>query len=97
MVQTITNLTLPVTRVTGLDRRLSPTPQRQRDAALQGPLADRMDLSAAALRQDDQAKPPGIRTELVNRLREDIAAGRYRTVDKMDVVIERLREEVLHG
>jgi hypothetical protein len=95
MVQTITNLTFSRTQIPDLPCRFGrATGPRCDDAP---PARDTADLSPEVLRPAEQPGPPGVRTELVDRLREDIAAGRYRTADKIEAVVERIREELLGG
>ena len=55
---------------------------------------DALELSAAARKQIEQPDSQGIRTELVERVRSEIAAGTYLTDDKIDAVIDRLMRKV---
>lgn len=55
--------------------------------------SDSIELSDAArsrLTSEDQP----IRSELVNRVRAEIASGKYETNDKLDVVIDRLHRDL---
>lgn len=56
---------------------------------------DALELSAAARQQLESSESPAIRTELVERVRSEIAAGTYMTDDKIDAVINRLMHKVL--
>ena len=40
---------------------------------------------------------PDVRTDLVNRVRVDIAAGTYETTQRIEITIDRLMEELLPG
>lgn len=40
------------------------------------------------------AELPPIRKELVSRIKREIAQGRYETPEKLDIAIERLREDL---
>jgi len=54
---------------------------------------DKLELSEAA-QERLQPDPMPVRTELVERVRAEIAAGTYLSDDKLDGAIDRLREEV---
>lgn len=70
----------------------------------QGP--DRLEISPAAeeaarLAEAAEARAaqrasaaPEVRTELVNRLRAEIASGSYETADKLDGALDRLLDEI---
>lgn len=40
---------------------------------------------------------PDVRTDLVDRVRVDIAAGTYETTQRIEITIDRLMEELLPG
>jgi negative regulator of flagellin synthesis FlgM len=69
-----------------------------RTTSAQGPSstqgADRVDFSAAALEALNATETAGIRTDLVNTIRQQIAAGTYDTPDKMDVAMNRLFDQL---
>lgn len=48
------------------------------------------EMSTAAHHPDSQAKERPIRTELVERVRREIADGTYDTPEKWDIALERL-------
>ena len=52
--------------------------------------ADRVEISPAAEAAVQAAESGDIRTELVNQLRAQIAAGTYETPDKLDGAVDRL-------
>ena len=49
---------------------------------------DRVDISPAAEAAAKAAEAGGVRTDLVNSIRSQIAAGTYDTPDKMDIAME---------
>jgi len=55
---------------------------------------DAVELSEAARQELERSDSAPIRTELVARVREEIASGQYLTDDKLDAVVERLHEEM---
>lgn len=55
---------------------------------------DRVDISAAAEAALSAAESGDIRTELVNQIRDQIAAGTYETPQKLDIALERLLDEI---
>ena len=52
---------------------------------------DQLDISPEALAIQNNA---GIRTEKVAEIRQEIAAGRYETAEKLDQAVERLLDEI---
>lgn len=74
--------------------------------ATAGQAADRVEISAEAseaariaelveTRAAEHVKgPDGVRTGLVARLRNEIAAGTYESADKIDAALDRLLDEV---
>ena len=95
MVHAISSLTQGFTRgaqpgwrVGQVDLRVrvaEPSPQ---------PTRDDIELSPAALRRMEAATWPMARADYIDWLRQEIAAGRYLTPDKIDFVVERLCEEI---
>jgi negative regulator of flagellin synthesis FlgM len=57
--------------------------------------ADRVDISPAAEAAIAATESGGIRTELVNLIRAQIAAGTYDTPEKMDAALERMLDEIV--
>jgi negative regulator of flagellin synthesis FlgM len=55
---------------------------------------DQVDISAAAEAASRAAETNGIRTDLVNHIRSQIAAGTYETPAKLDAALERLFDEM---
>jgi anti-sigma28 factor (negative regulator of flagellin synthesis) len=65
------------------------------DGSVRAENGDAIELSAAARQQLERSESPAIRTELVERVRSEIAAGTYLTDDKIDAVIDRLMHKVM--
>jgi negative regulator of flagellin synthesis FlgM len=59
-----------------------------------GGAVDRVDISAAAEAAARAAETGEVRTDLVNQLRAQIAAGTYETPAKLDAAVERLLDEL---
>lgn len=57
-------------------------------------LADTVDISSAGRRLAQLDQTPGIRSELVNEIRAQIAAGQYDTDERVDAAADRLMAEV---
>ena len=55
---------------------------------------DRVDISPAAQAAVDAAEGKGVRQDLVNLIRGQIAAGTYDTPEKMDIALERLLDQI---
>jgi len=55
---------------------------------------DRVDISPAAQAAVEAAEGKGIRQDLVNLSRGQIAAGTYDTPEKMDIALERLLDQM---
>ena len=55
---------------------------------------DRVDISPAAQAAVDAAEGKGIRQDLVNLIRGQIANGTYDTPEKMDIALERLLDQM---
>src|SRR5207302_6246056 len=56
--------------------------------------ADRVDISPAAEAAVQAAEGRGIRHDLVNLIRDQIAKGTYDTPEKMDMALERLLDQI---
>jgi negative regulator of flagellin synthesis FlgM len=56
--------------------------------------ADRVEISPAAEAAVQAAESGDIRTELVNQIRAQIAAGSYETPDKLNAAVDRLLDEI---
>jgi hypothetical protein len=57
--------------------------------------ADEVEISEAARRMAALSQVPGVRMELVQRVREEILSGTYETPEKWDVALPRLLEDLL--
>jgi anti-sigma28 factor (negative regulator of flagellin synthesis) len=58
------------------------------------PAADEVDISAAAEAAMSAADAGDYRADLVDRIRSEIAAGKYETPGKIAVAVERLLDEM---
>lgn len=56
--------------------------------------ADQLDISAAAEAAVQAVENGEIRSELVARVRSEIAAGTYETPEKLDAALDRLLDEI---
>ncbi|MDR0706125.1 MAG: flagellar biosynthesis anti-sigma factor FlgM [Planctomycetaceae bacterium] len=74
--------------------RTVPTQESSSAAARYAALQDDIQISDEALRlsslTNNESSSSGIRFDLVNRIRTEIAAGTYDTPDKMDVAVDRM-------
>lgn len=52
--------------------------------------ADQVDISPAAQAASEAKEVDGVRTDLVARLRSEIASGTYETADKVEGAVDRL-------
>ena len=97
MVQAITNLTRGLSRVAEFARGVGrPQPLRPHTARLMD-ADDTAEVSEAATRYPELTGSTRIRTELVERLRREIATGHYLTPDKLEVAAQRLHEQLLRN
>ena len=94
MVHAIGNLTQGTTRVAEPGRCGARVDQRGRVTEPRRSADDRAELSLAAPRGAESPRYPMTRAEYLDWLRQEIAAGRYLTSDKIDFVVERLHEEL---
>lgn len=60
-----------------------------------GHKSDRLELSSTAL-ENMQASESGVRSDLVQKIRGEIAAGTYLTDEKLEAVVDRLHRELFH-
>ena len=56
--------------------------------------ADQLDISPAAEAAAQAAESGTIRSDLVARVRQEIASGTYETPEKMDAALDRLLDEL---
>ena len=78
----------------------SPTPSpaasrpaaRPAAAAHRGP--DRVELSSVA-QQASRAETSGVRQDVVDRVRGEIAAGNYETPERLDTALDKLMKDLL--
>ena len=56
--------------------------------------ADRVEISPAANAAIEAAEGGRVRTDLVNLIRNQIAAGTYDTPEKMDIALERMFDQM---
>jgi len=63
-------------------------------AAVPYAVGDTIEVSQVARLTAAVHELPGVRTELVERVKAEIAAGTYETPDRLDVALERLLDEM---
>jgi anti-sigma28 factor (negative regulator of flagellin synthesis) len=90
MINRVTNSVQ--TNVPPVGREGAAPNQRTEALASRAGQADAVELSEAARRQIEQGEATTIRSELVERVRAEIAAGEYLTDEKIDAVVDRLHE-----
>lgn len=56
--------------------------------------ADQLDISAAADAAASAAESGEIRTDLVNRVRQEIANGTYETPEKLDAALDNFLDQI---
>ncbi len=66
----------------------------QRPVGTAGSTGDQLDISPAAQEAAQAVESGEIRLELVNRVRNEIAAGTYETSDKLDSALEQLLDDI---
>ncbi|MCS7305916.1 MAG: flagellar biosynthesis anti-sigma factor FlgM [Thermoguttaceae bacterium] len=59
-----------------------------------GPIQDELTISEAAQALERARQVPGIRADLVARVRAEIAAGTYETPEKLQIALDRLLDEI---
>jgi negative regulator of flagellin synthesis FlgM len=59
-----------------------------------GPAVDRVEISPAAEAAIKASEAGGVRSDLVNLIRSQIAAGTYDTPEKMGIALERLLDQI---
>jgi negative regulator of flagellin synthesis FlgM len=57
-------------------------------------VSDQLDISAAAEAAIQASEGGDIRSDLVARVKNEIAAGTYDTADKLDAALERLLDDI---
>ncbi|MCE5279883.1 MAG: flagellar biosynthesis anti-sigma factor FlgM [Planctomycetaceae bacterium] len=62
-----------------------------------GQTADTVEISTAAKLAMKIREVPEVRTELIARVKEEIAAGTYETPERIDAAVERLLADLLPG
>jgi len=70
-----------------------PSPQQPSRPASASP-TDELDISPQADLVSRVREIDGVRTERVERIRAEIAAGVYETAQKLDVAVDRLLDEI---
>lgn len=75
---------------------VQPVSQAQGSTAAAAPQAvgDTIEISNVARLAAQVHELPDVRTDLVQRVKAEIAAGTYETSDRLDVALERLMEEL---
>jgi negative regulator of flagellin synthesis FlgM len=77
---------------------INPPHFTQRTQSAQGTSAtsqtDRVEISQAAQAAMNASDAGGIRHDLVNQIRSQIAAGTYDTPDKMNAAVDRLLDQI---
>jgi negative regulator of flagellin synthesis FlgM len=68
--------------------------QSTKEAAATPATGDRLEISPAAEAAVKATETGGIRQDVVNRIRSEIAAGTYETPDKLDGALNRLLDEI---
>ena len=65
--------------------------------SLSGPtnIGDTVEISAAARLAAKVQDIPEVRTELIERVKTEIAAGAYETPERIEITVNRLMEELL--
>jgi negative regulator of flagellin synthesis FlgM len=81
----------PVNRAAGL----SPQEVTLKPHEQNGRVADRVELSDRARWLDRLAQLPGVRIELVERVRQALVDGTYDTPEKLEAAVQRLLEDEL--
>lgn len=59
-----------------------------------GATGDQLDISAAAEAAIQATESGDVRTDLVARIKNEIASGTYETADKLDAALERLLDDL---
>jgi len=70
-------------------------PARPKSAAMQATgISDTVEISTAGMLAAKLHGPAGVRTDLVRRVKEQIAAGTFETPERIDATVDRLMEEL---
>ena len=59
-----------------------------------GWVSDVVDISTASILAAQVHQTPGVRTDLVQRVKQEIEAGTYETQERIDVTVDRLMDEL---
>ena len=59
-----------------------------------GWVADVVDISTASILAAQIHQNPGVRTDLVQRIKQEIEAGTYETQERIDVTVDKLMDEL---
>jgi len=59
-----------------------------------GWVADIVDISTASILAAKIHQAPGVRADLIQRVREEIEAGTYETQERIDVTVDKLMDEL---
>jgi negative regulator of flagellin synthesis FlgM len=68
--------------------------QPAKEATATPAAGDRLEISPAAEAAVKATETGGVRQDLVNRIRSEIAAGTYETPDKLDAALNRMLDEI---
>jgi negative regulator of flagellin synthesis FlgM len=68
--------------------------QPAKEATATPAAGDRLEISRAAEAAVKATETGGIRQDVVNRIRSEIAAGTYETPDKLDAALNRMLDEI---
>ncbi|MBN1555662.1 MAG: flagellar biosynthesis anti-sigma factor FlgM [Phycisphaerae bacterium] len=60
-------------------------------------VSDTVEISTAGMLAAKLHGPEGIRADLVQRVKEEIAAGTFETPERIDATVDRLLEELFPG
>jgi len=69
-------------------------PVAPQDNAAPGWISDVVDISTASILAARVHDMPDVRTDLVQRVRQEIEAGTYETEERIDVTVDRLMDEL---
>ena len=62
-----------------------------------GGVSDVVEISLAAQLTAKLHELPGVRADLVARVKDEIAAGTYETQEKLDIAVDRLLKDLMSG
>ena len=78
----------------GINAPHNPQIRRGAEGVAQPASGDQLSISAAAEAAVEAATGDGVRTELVARIRSEIANGTYETAQKLDLALDRMLNEI---